>query len=58
MHTEIERLYARLKRAESSAPRPKEALVRGRAELDAALDDVGLGYEQFCFSVWAGRTAA
>lgn len=56
--TEIERLYARLSRAEASAPRPKEALVRGRAELDAALGEVGLGYDQFCFSVWHGRAAA
>ena len=55
---EIERLYARLGTAEASAPRPKEALVRGRAELDAALEEIGLGYEQFCFSIWQGRAAA
>ncbi len=55
---EMERLYARLRRAEASAPRPKEQLVRGRAELDAALDEVGLGYEPFCFSIWQGRVAA
>ncbi len=55
---EIEGLYARLSRAEASAPRPKEALVRGRAELDAALEETGLDYEQFCFSIWQGRAAA
>ncbi|RMF16062.1 MAG: PAS domain S-box protein [Alphaproteobacteria bacterium] len=55
---EMERLYARLRQAEASAPRPKEQLVRGRAELDAALKEAGLGYEPYCLSIWQGRAAA
>ncbi len=51
----VSRLYARLLEAERSAPRPKEQLVRGRAELEAFLRQEGLSYEQFCFRLAAQR---
>lgn len=55
---EAERLYRRLLRAEASAVSPKDQLVRGRAELDAALKEAGMDFEQFCFAIWDGRAAA
>ncbi|RMF66180.1 MAG: PAS domain S-box protein [Alphaproteobacteria bacterium] len=54
----IDRLYARLRQAELSAPRPKEQLVRGRAELDAFLQQEGLSYEQLCFALAGQREMA
>ncbi len=53
-----ERLYRRLLRAEASAASPKEQLVRGRAELQAALDEEGVEFEKFCFALWDRRSAA
>ncbi len=55
---EAERLYRRLLAAEASAPSPKEQLVRGRAELDQALQEVGMDYDRFCFTIWNRRTVA
>lgn len=47
----VESLYGDIRRAEQSAPGPREALSAGRAVLDQALSAAGKPYDAFVFSL-------
>lgn len=47
----VEALYRDIRRAEQSAPGPREALTAGRAVLDQALAAAGKPYDAFVFSL-------